>query len=94
MQVPYSYDWDICWVDGSIAANRCRIYNAAGLLMYDDVFLRYEGRGVVAADHLAISQNGGEQWIELKDDTILIPRADYDRIKRNVDWLKGRRPAP
>jgi hypothetical protein len=92
--IPHSYDWDYCWVDKTMNVNRCQIYNGDGLPLYDDVFLPYEGTGVVPEELLKISQKGGEQWIELQDGTILIPKSHYDQIKRLIDWLKGRRPNP
>jgi hypothetical protein len=92
--IPHSYDWDYCWVDKVMNVNRCQIYNGEGLLMYDGIFVRYEGSGVVPEESLQISQKGGEQWIELQDGTILIPQSHYDQVKRLIDWLKGRRPNP
>jgi hypothetical protein len=92
--IPHGYDWDYCWVDKTVNVNRCRIYNGDGLILYDDIFVRYEGSGVVPEDSLQISQKGGEQWIELQDGVILIPQSRYGQVKRLIDWLKGRRPNP
>ena len=92
--IPHGYDWDYCWADKAANVNRCQIYNGDGLLMYDGVFLRYEGTGMVPEESLKISQRGGEQWIELEDGTILIPRSHYDQVKRIIDWLKGRKAQP
>ncbi len=92
--IPHSYDWDYCWVDKAMNVNRCQIYNGDGLQLYDGIFVRYEGSGVVQEEFLQISQKGGEQWIELQDGTILIPQSHYDQVKRLIDWLKGRRPNP
>jgi hypothetical protein len=92
--IPHGYDWDVCFTDQEASVNKCQIYNGNGVLMYDGVFLRYEGSGVVPQESLKISQNGGEQWIQLENGTILIPKTHFEQIHRLVDWLKGRRPAP
>lgn len=92
--IPYGFDWDYCWVDKAMNVNKCQIYNGNGLLMYDDVFVRYEGTEVVPEESLKITQKGGEQWIELEDGTILIPESDYSRIRKTLDWLKGRSSHP
>ncbi len=43
--IPHNYDWDYCWVDKTMNVNKCQIYNGDGLLMYDGIFVRYEGAG-------------------------------------------------
>jgi hypothetical protein len=92
--IPHGYDWDICSVDKIRNVNRCQIYNGSGVLMYDDIFVKYEGDGVVPEELLNISQKGGEQWIQLQDGTILIPKSHFEQVSRLIDWLKGRRKAP
>lgn len=62
--------------------------------MYDEVFVRYDGVGVVPEKSLRIAQTGGEQWIELQDGTVLIPQSHYEQVKRLIDWLHGRRKNP
>jgi hypothetical protein len=92
--IPHGYDWDYCWVDKTTDVNRCQIFNGNGVLMYDGIFLRYEGTGTIPEESLRISQKGGEEWVELQDGDILIPKSDYEQIKRVIDWLKGRRKTP
>ena len=92
--IPHGYDWDCCWVDKTLNVNKCQIYNRVGDLLYDGVFLRYEGSGVVPKESLKITQHGGEQWIELQNGVILIPKSNYDGIKKLLDWMNGKRSAP
>ena len=90
----WGYDWDYCWFDEKDNASHCRIFNKRGDKLYDDVFLPYEGKGPTSADDLKIRRNqddGGEQWIYLQNGAILIPRSDYDGIKKLLDWQKGKR---
>ena len=81
----HSYDWDYCWVDKAMNVNRSPSLQWRGLQLYDGIFVRSEGSGVVQEEFLQISQKGGEQWIELQDGTILIRiNAHYDQVKRSA----------
>jgi hypothetical protein len=85
--IPYSFVWDYCWLDEATNENRCQIFNKGGNILYDDVFLRYEGTGPVPQSELRIKQCAGEQWIVLENDVILIPKRGYERIRKFVDAL-------
>lgn len=87
-------NWTWCSVGDERQANICHICNVQGEVLYEGVFLRYEGTGVVPRQNLKISQRSGPQWIELDDGTILIPGSDYPQIKRFLDWLKHKRASP
>ncbi len=87
-------DWEWCWVDRRQEANRCQISNVGGDVLYEGVFLPYEGNEVVPEAKLKITQHSGPQWVELENGTILIPGSDYPQIKRFLDWLKHKRASP
>lgn len=90
----WGYDWDYCWFDSVRSVSRCQIFDKGGGIIYEDIFLPYEGQGPTSADELKVSarqDGGGYEWIRLENGTILIPRSSYDKIKRGLDWEKGRR---
>jgi hypothetical protein len=94
VSMPWGYDWNDCWFDSSQSVSHCQIFNKNGDVLYDDVFLPYEGNGPTSADALKIRRNqgaGGEEWIYLENGTILIPRSRYDKIKKGLDWQTGKR---
>ena len=87
--VAFSKDggWAYCWLDPEINLDRCRTYNASGVMLWrighedmrDDVYLRYRGEGPVPESDLEIdSRRTDDQVIWLKNGVILLPRDDYE----------------
>jgi hypothetical protein len=70
---------------------RCRFYNNKGETLCDDIFVVYSGREPKSDGDLAISPNGGQQWVRLENGTVLIPKTDEPEIRRGLDWLFGKR---
>jgi len=83
--IPFGVNWDYCWVDKLANENKCQIFDKGGGILYEGIFQRYKGSGLVPDPELKITQRGGEQWIELENGVILIPKTDYDRIKNFLD---------
>lgn len=105
-RVSFSKDggWAYCWVDTTMQVNRCRTYNASGERIYrigkknddDDVFLRYEGSGLVLQDQLQVDiVHTGPDVIWLQNGIVLLPRNDYAHQKSVVDEINriGNEPA-
>ncbi len=89
--------WQHCIYDAGANADRCQIYNWRGGLLYDEVFLAYDGRGVVAQGDLKIpgyASLSGPDRICLANGRILIPKSRYDEVKRHLDWATGKRAQP
>lgn len=82
--------WQYCTMDSRRTVH-CRIFNANGLILYDDVFVVYSGSVPQTPDDLKISLEGGGQWISLENGTILIPRSQSAEMTRFLDWLFGKR---
>ncbi len=76
--------WERCWVDENINQNSCQIFNGAGVILVDDIFLPYSGTGPVPESRLKISSNGHWGYITLQDGTILIPQKHYDAIRQQI----------
>jgi hypothetical protein len=75
----------------------CRIWNEAGLVLEDEVFLPYDGGQPPEAEELKISPEPtfpGPDRIFLTNGRILLPRSRFDELKIFVDWLEGKRNTP
>lgn len=87
--IPYiakSLLWAKCWVDGT--HNRCRIFNGAGKLLQDDVFITYSRESsVAAADLVIVPQRSGPDYLWLKNGEILLPVTNYPEHRRSVEKL-------
>ncbi len=70
----------------------CRLFNINGEVLYDDVFVVYSGEQPKSSSDLKISEEGGDQWIRLKNGTVLIPDNQKAEMTRFLDWLFGKRP--
>jgi len=87
--IPYiakSRLWAKCWVEGT--DTRCRIFNSAGKLLQDDVFVAYADQTSVAASELTIvPERSGPDHLWLKNGEILLPETNYPEHRRNVEKL-------
>jgi hypothetical protein len=89
--------WQRCILDTRATANRCQIYNWRGGLLYDEVFLAYDGGGIVVQADLKIpgyTALSGPDRVCLANGRILIPKSRYDDVKRYLDWATGKRAQP
>lgn len=68
----------------------CQIFNVRGQILYDEPFVKYVGKMPTSAADLKLSSDGGEQWIQLTDGTILVPSSRADDMIRFLDWLFGK----
>jgi len=88
--------WAHCWLDEQHSVNRCRLYNSEGRRLYpsghedddNDIYLRYEGSGPVAAKDLSIDRSMVTlHAVWLKNGEILIPMNDYSFQREGVARL-------
>ncbi|HEY1308316.1 MAG TPA: hypothetical protein VGF24_32430 [Vicinamibacterales bacterium] len=87
--IPYiaqSRLWAKCWVEGT--QTRCRIFNGAGTLLQDDVFVTYSRQTSVAVADLGIvPERSGPDYLWLKNGEILLPETNYLEHRQNVQKL-------
>lgn len=65
--------------------------------MYEDAYLPYQGTGPIPSERLEISQRtgGNGPYVDyLRDGTILLARSGFEKQKRFVDWILGKRKSP
>jgi len=89
--------WKCCTFDPQKMVNRCEIYNWGGHILIDEEFIPYDGGGPVPAAELRIpkySPLAERDTIYLQNGRILLPRSQFERLKKEVDWLKGKRLNP
>jgi len=89
--------WQHCIFDPQTNTDRCQIYNWRGGLLYDEVFLAYDGTGAVVQADLRIpgyAALSGPDRVCLANGRILIPTSRYEEVKRYLDWVTGKRPQP
>ena len=86
--------WQECALVTSLSAH-CRIWNAGGLLLYDEEFLPYDQRPLTAAE-IRIPEHCWDTFgdrICLSNERVLLPRSNFDRMKRMMDDSGGEPPA-
>lgn len=89
--------WQHCEAETAANTIRCQIYNWGGGLLYDEVFLPYDGGAAVLQVDLKIPRYAplsGPDRICLQNGRILIPKSRYDEVKRHLDWATGKRTQP
>jgi len=89
--------WQHCIFDTGAQANRCQIYNWRGGLLYDEVFLAYDGGGAVTQADLKIpgyTALSGPDRVCLANGRILIPKSRYGEVRQHLDWATGKRAQP
>jgi hypothetical protein len=87
--IPYiakSRLWAECWAEAP--QTRCRIFNGAGKLLQDDVFVTYSHETSVAAADLAIvPKRSGPDYLWLEHGEVILPATNYAEHRRNVEKL-------
>lgn len=89
--------WERCVYDPQKSANRCEVYNWRGGVLYNDEFLPYDGGAPVQPNELKISKYAplaGPDAICLQNGRILLPKSGYERAKKHLDWIAGKRSSP
>ena len=94
-----SGEWLDCWFDEHERVDRCKLTNMNGWTEFEDVFLPYTGQASPSrADLVLDRRRTGQLWsgtyekgtrypiVYLANGTILLPRSEYDKAKRSVDW--------
>jgi hypothetical protein len=95
--------WLGCWYDPTDQADHCKITDENGKLEYEDIFLPYKGQAPIPQNALIFdSQRTGNLWtgsyekgirvpvIYLTDGQILLPKTDFEEIKRKTQfWVDG-----
>jgi hypothetical protein len=99
--------WLDCWFDASEGVDRCKLTDQNGNVVFEDVFLPYEGKSPIPQSALIFDfRRIGSGWvgsyeknisvpvIYLENHQILLPRAAYNESKQAVDgWIRsGERP--
>ena len=89
--------WQQCALANGGRAVHCRIWNGAGLVLYDEEFLPYDGGASPTADELKVAPEPtfpGPDRIFLSNGRVLLPQSRFGELKRFVDWLKGKTSSP
>lgn len=82
--------WQRCSYDANLDANYCQIFNAGGKVLYDGLFLPYDGGKPARESELKIagdSSLAGPNYVCLKNGRILIPEAHFEQQKRFIDGV-------
>ena len=86
--------WERCSYEPKEDVNHCQIFNAGGRVLWDEVFLPYDGGKAAKDSELKIvsdSDIAGPQYVCLTNGRILIPKSDFENQKRAIDfWVKTR----
>ena len=81
----FTHFWQECWFDAARQLDRCRIYNAGGVILRGDVFLPESGGAAISADQLQIVPGvNAESVVHLSNGSVLIPEKNFDAIKRGL----------
>lgn len=71
------------WCEMTTSANvHCEIYDVKGGVLAEDNLVAYSGSLPRSVDDIRISPRGNAQWIELDNETILIPEGDLEKMTR------------
>ena len=87
--------WQQCTILDADASTRCRIWNAGGLVLYDEAFLPYDEQTPLTKGDLTIAVEPtfpGPDRIWLANGRVLLPQSRFKDLKKFVDWLKGQTP--
>jgi hypothetical protein len=87
--IPYiakSRLWAKCWTENT--QTRCRIFNGAGKLLHDDVFVSYaQGTSVAASDLEIVPERSGADYLWLKNGDILLPETNYSGHRQSMEQI-------
>jgi hypothetical protein len=82
--------WQQCTTSAADASTRCRIWNAVGLVLYDEEFLPYDEHTPINNSELTIATEpafGGSDRIWLANGRVLLPRSRFEDLKKFIDRL-------
>jgi hypothetical protein len=85
--------WQHCSYLAPNDVDRCQIYNWGGGVIWDEVFVPYDGESAVREPGLTIDNEtrfAGPQYVCLKNGRILIPKSHFEDTKRFLDWRTGK----
>jgi hypothetical protein len=86
--------WQQCVISDADASTHCRIWNAGGLVLYDETFLPYDERTPLTKGDLMIALEPtfpGPDRIWLTNGRVLLPQSRFKELQKFVDWLNGKR---
>lgn len=79
-----------CEYEPVARANRCRIWNYGGLVLYDEEFVAYDAGPAVPSEQLKIvDRMSGPDRVTLKNGRTLIPKSREADIRRFLDSSRG-----
>jgi hypothetical protein len=82
--------WQRCSYDPNQDSDHCQIFNMGGDIIYDEVFLPYDGEKAPKANELEIdgfSIPRGPDYVHLKNGRILIPKSQFEQQRQFLDSL-------
>lgn len=80
--------WQRCELEATTGKNRCQIFNWKGGLMYDEIFLPYDGGTALGTSDLRIPRYVpavGPDWVCLENGRILLPASRFEQLKAFLD---------
>jgi hypothetical protein len=89
--------WERCMFDTQQSINRCDVYNWRGGVIYGEEFLPYDGGDAVKQEELKIPKYAplaSPDVICLQNGRMLLPKSAFDRSKKHLDWIAGKRSSP
>ena len=85
--------WQHCIYDPAHRADDCQVWNAGGLILYEDEFVAYDGGSAATSDQLDIlGDNSMPQTIRLRNGRILVRKGDEGEMRRFLGSPSGSRP--
>jgi hypothetical protein len=82
--------WQTCRLDQTVGECRCTIYLGDGRVVYDEVFLPYNGGAQIEEKDLEITPEGTGDTVKLANGRLLLPQSDFEKRKRYWDWRFGK----
>lgn len=82
--------WHTCRLDQTDQECRCTIYLGDGRIVYDEVFLPYEGSTPIEEKDLKITPDGTGDTVKLANGRLLLPQSDYKKVKLYWNWRLGK----
>jgi len=82
--------WHSCGIDQTENICYCTIYLDDGRVVFNDIFLPYDGGGPVAENDLKITPNGTSDTIRLENGRLLLPKTRFKIVKRYWDDMLGK----
>ena len=89
--------WELCSYDSNEDMNYCQIFNRGGDVIWNEVFLPYDGGKAAKGAELQVdgeSRIAGPQYVCLKNGRILLPKSQFENFKTFIDRRTGKSKAP